>query len=132
MRETLAWRNNGGDPPERGHVYAATPDVWVEELIDQPRLQRKTVSAIHMPRWASRLTLEVTDVRVQRVQEISWSDAIAEGMKDPRRAAIRIDPERGPIGAFKDLWDSINGPGSWASNPWVWAITFRRVERTNP
>lgn len=87
--------------------------------------------SIHLPRWASRLTLIVTDVRVQRLQDISEEDAKAEG----------VDPETSPLGrpgwfgaagikassakgAYRHLWDSINGPGAWAANPWVSAITF--------
>lgn len=92
--------------------------------------------SIFMPRFASRLTLEVTDVRVERVADISPEDAKAEG------AAYRITPGGdlsgvfegcGPINYpahFRDLWDSINGstPGrSWDDNPWVWIVDFKRV-----
>lgn len=85
--------------------------------------------SIHMPRWASRITLTVTDVRVQRLQEISEADAIAEGF--PNRWALdrRGTPgaplvELNPIRWYRDLWDSLNGAGAWASNPWVAAYTF--------
>jgi hypothetical protein len=108
--------------------------------------------SIHMPRWASRLTLEITDVRVQRVQEITDSDALAEGVT---REYLPPDPDsfhppgsygfvchpgevgtdakiwRTPQEAFASLWDSRNAkrPGCrWADSPWVWARTFRRVE----
>lgn len=89
--------------------------------------------AIHMPRWASRITLEVTDVRVQRVQEISDSDALAEGALsyDPNAALMRADElkEGDARYLFRTLWDRINGKTApWDSNPWVWAITFKRVE----
>lgn len=88
--------------------------------------------SIHMPRWASRLTLEVTEVRVQRVQEISEEDARAEGLPP-------YEPSEGDGGAvegpawyrigFSHLWDSINGKRTpWACNPWCWALTFRRVQ----
>ena len=79
-----------------------------------------------MPRWASRLTLRVTDVRVQRVQEISPSDAVAEGVFGDGRYAT-APPLPYPVATFAELWDSINGkrPGcSWASNPWVWCVSF--------
>lgn len=69
------------------------------------------VSSIHMPRWASRLTLEIIDVRVERLQDCSEADAIAEG----------AEPDR-PYGT---IWKSINGQESWDANPWVWALTFK-------
>lgn len=88
--------------------------------------------SIHMPRWASRLTLVVSDVRVQRVQEISEEDAIAEGITPYRGytssgGTVRnIDNHGNYIAAFCDLWDSLNakrGQG-WDEDPWVAAITF--------
>jgi hypothetical protein len=103
--------------------------------------------SIHMPRWASRLTLEVTDLRVQRLQDISEEDAEAEGA-DYRcdrcgdSGSIRTYGEGGvligeecpdcvdhsPRGDFRELWNSINAKRApWDSNPWVWAITFRQV-----
>lgn len=86
--------------------------------------------AIHMPRWASRITLEVTRVRLERVQSITEDDARAEGVEletaGPvyRYADGRVDARS----VYADLWDTINGAGSWASNPWVWAYDFKRVE----
>lgn len=81
-------------------------------------------SPIHMPRWASRLTLTVTDVRVQRVQEISAADAIAEGIA-PAANSMTIDCDTlNPRDNFASLWNSIHGPGAWDANPWVAAITF--------
>jgi len=81
-------------------------------------------SPIHMPRWASRLTLTVTDVRVQRVQDISAADAIAEGIA-PAANSMTIDCDTlNPRDSFASLWNSIHGPGAWDANPWVAAITF--------
>lgn len=77
-----------------------------------------------MPRWASRLTLTVTDVRVQRLQNISEADAIAEGVDAvplddvPRQAAISRRSD------FAGLWNNINGPDAWDANPWLVALTF--------
>jgi len=81
--------------------------------------------SIHMPRWASRITLEVTAVRVERVGEISLEDAAAEG--DPRPLSAS---ENDSVTWFQHLWDSINAKRgySWDSNPWVWVVEFKRVE----
>jgi hypothetical protein len=76
--------------------------------------------SIHMPRWASRITLEVVSVRVERLQDISRVDAIAEGCCDPDSSTPKL--------AFEMLWQSINGPGSWEANPWVWVVEFKRIE----
>lgn len=90
--------------------------------------------SIHMPRWASRITLEITSVRVERLQDISEADALAEGIPSidtPGAWTLPIpaNPNLPAIylGAFCKLWESINGPGSWDANPWVWAIEFRRL-----
>ena len=78
--------------------------------------------SIHMPRWASRITLEITCVRVERLVDISEADAKAEGV--PELENPMLDCRDG----YFDLWVSINGLGSWEANPWVWVIKFRRVE----
>jgi hypothetical protein len=94
--------------------------------------------SIFMPRWASRLTLEVTDVRVQRLQDISEEDAIAEGaplmgptLSDEQRIVggdHRTQGTHPHTMAFAVLWDTPNDERApWISNPWVWAITFRRA-----
>lgn len=85
--------------------------------------------SIHMPHEASRITLEVTNVRVERLQDISWLDAIAEGIKDPKVAALRIDDEVGTVQKFRKLWDSIySKKHPWDSNPWVWVYEFKVLE----
>lgn len=92
--------------------------------------------SIHMPRWASRITLEITDIRVERLNEISEVDAKAEGIqeyKGPLRWMRYIDAVTNEAAhnsardAFVSLWESINGAGSWAANPWVWVIEFKRA-----
>lgn len=88
--------------------------------------------SIHMPRWASRLTLEVTDVRVQRLQEISEADALAEGVEKNEHGydsyILNHAYFKDARMSFSSLRESINGLGSWAVNPWVVAITFERIE----
>lgn len=129
-----AWRFD--DAEMNSVTPAALPEQPELVLYEADRLffdddDRRRRSPIHMPRWASRITLRVTDVRVQRVQEISWIDAVAEGAHDPRRAMMRIDPDTGCVAAFRDLWNSINAKRGygWDVNPWVVALTFERESR---
>ena len=88
--------------------------------------------SIFMPRWASRITLEIVSVRVERLQDISEEDAIAEGVTvhmDAVITAATIPGVKGPAYLeYFDLWESINGPGSWDANPWVWVIEFKRIQ----
>ncbi|MEN0626664.1 hypothetical protein AAIG33_04385 [Phytobacter ursingii] len=94
--------------------------------------------SIHMPRWASRITLEITGVRVERLQNISETDAEAEGIdmealfdaQDCYDCIADHNMTGRPTvtGAFKYLWESIYGEESWQANPWVWVIEFQRVE----
>lgn len=101
--------------------------------------------SIHMPRWASRITLEVASVRVERLHDISEADAKAEGAdrdfspcepedrEDPREVGYSSASDVALYEAtahrrfFRSLWESINGADSWAANPWVWVVEFRRV-----
>ena len=89
--------------------------------------------SIHMPRWASRLTLEVTGVRVERLRDISEADARAEGIVDggcltcgEPEPCNCWNPEPSAVDSFVWLWQSIHGPDSWHANPWVWVVEFRR------
>src|SRR5690606_15033102 len=91
--------------------------------------------SLNMPRWASRITLEVTEVRAERLHEITEADAISEGVAaNPYVMCDGTVDELMSISArdnFRALWDTINGkrPGcSWEANPWVWAVSFRRLE----
>jgi hypothetical protein len=80
-----------------------------------------------MPRSASRLTLEITDVRVEKLHEIDDADAMAEGVRF--NAGPLRNGHTSALSAFKSLWDSINGKRvPWDSNTWVWVISFRRLE----
>lgn len=86
--------------------------------------------SIHMPRWASRITLEITGVRVERLQEIKPIDTVAEGVYEPK---LNYGKAEGPyaIATFANYWDSINAKRGypWDSNPWVWVIEFERVDK---
>lgn len=111
--------------------------------VDSAARDRKFRPSIHMPRWASRIQLEITGVRVELLNDISEADAIAEGVKPvvipkpfPNAGKLAYlgygDHPRSYIDtardSFKTLWESINGAGSWQANPWVWVIEFKRVE----
>lgn len=157
LRET--WRYHGwtedGAPwikyaaDDSTRLVERIPDEWSDRLadiwadlsddanmaIDGRAADRKWRPSIFLPRWASRITLDVVGVRVERLQEITENDARAEGV-NPSDAHIVIkdgdrqhDMERTHRGAFACLWDGINGDRApWASNPWVWRVEFRRVQ----
>ncbi len=103
----------------------------------------KWTPSIHMPRWACRTVVELTDVRVERLQEITAEDAINEGVRCLGDGTYDRDDFSGcwtnysrtettaywnsPVDSFHSLWESINGKGSWAQNPYVWVLTMRKV-----
>ncbi len=82
--------------------------------------------SIHMPRWASRILLEITDVRVERLHDMSEADAKAEGASP---ATYKITPPEAVYRVgFGDIWRGIYGQENWLSNPWVWVIEFKRIQ----
>lgn len=120
---------------------------WYPDLISGT--EGRWTPSIHMPRWASRITLEITGVRVERLNSISEADAKAEGLaeitKDGSLFKFGIPDrdgypgtddkgwpwtewERNPVNAYCKLWQSIYGADSWQANPWVWVVEFKRVE----
>ena len=141
------WRNGWRD---WAGAYAPGDRLWVRETFsrdgqsDGECLYRATVDddtgyyaeeiaeirwrpSIHMPRWASRLTLTVTDVRVQRVQEISLGDICAEGLA---RSIYDFAPVQRGFDAWAGLWNRMHRHDAWDTNPWVFALTFT-VEHRN-
>jgi hypothetical protein len=113
--------------------YAA--DESVRRWGDFHDVRGKWRPSIHMPRWASRITLEVTNVRCERLREISEVDAQAEGVAWPNPDTDVINGKRHPtcIDAFAKLWDDINANRGfpWDSNPWIWAVEFKTTECIN-
>jgi hypothetical protein len=108
-------------------ISRTNPPIQNQELkiLDLKRRKREgwiLSSSLFMPRWASRLTLEITEIRVQRLQEISEADCLAEGL-------TMFDADDIPLEIqYEQLWDSINGKTHpWKSNPWVWVINFKKL-----
>jgi len=151
VRETWQYADwtEEGDP----HIgYAADgkriliedyPEAWAKRLeevwcelsapknydIDNRAADRRWRPNIHMPRWACRILLEVTGVRVERLQGISEPDAMAEGVFSWWRETDECSSDHpAPSVIFRHLWESIGGASSWDANPWVWVIEFRRVK----
>ena len=125
----INWKNGNGDFEdywEQCHYCATDPEPELACFSDKCRQCDENGGgshwkpSIHMPRWASRITLEITDVRVERVHEITGKEVLLEGVgKDcvyPRRV-------------FEVLWNKIYGLNDWNSNPWVWVIEFKRKEK---
>lgn len=102
-------------------------DLWRKEV------GHKWTPSIHMPRWASRITLEITGVRVERLQDISEGDALSEGLIPERCDHVRRSCQEVGCcgdtarGEFSALWQSIYGAESWNANSWVWVVEFKRV-----
>jgi len=125
------------DIPEGAPIWYLVDGERPVSEFDEAPIWGRSRPSIHMPRWASRLSLEVTGVRVERLQEIGETDARSEGCKpvllgDRPGHLGRERSYRTSVGVFQDLWDSINdkrGAG-WASNPWVWVVTFKKIEAT--
>lgn len=87
-------------------------------------------SSIHMPRWTSRITLEIVDIRVERLLDISEEDARLEGIDlGGFQSMTEGIAGREHRIKFRELWETINGPGSWDANPWVWVVEFKRIEQ---
>lgn len=118
VKETWACLPHGGLIPVP--VYRADGDHQVFDTI------KKWSSPLFMPRWASRLILEITNVRVERLQEITEEDAIKEGI-DIQKPYPEVGGQAN-VYSFSKLWDSLNGKKHpWSSNPFVWIIEFKRL-----
>ncbi|MBP2508158.1 hypothetical protein J2855_001793 [Agrobacterium tumefaciens] len=128
------WRTSGSLDSRAPRDLPRTAAILCNADEFKPVWAGKHRQAMHMPRWASRLTLTVTDVRVERLQDISHEDALAEGIVQlDRKAWIGGGPLYGlhqgeghdtATGAYNRLWRDINGDGSWAANPWIVVYTF--------
>lgn len=122
VRET--WAEAGAGAPDLKLYRANYPEHVPSHFENVPKVEDiRWTPSIHMPRWASRILLEITDVRVERLNDISECDAAAEGA--PTELCLIGDKHY--LG-FRSLWKSIYGEESWQANQWVWVIEFKRVE----
>lgn len=143
VRETFGFevRNLGGTPHDKVVYRATEPEAVHCYGCNGEEIKMKWKPSIFMPRKHSRITLEITGVRVERLNDISREDALSEGI-DRWDDTASITPYRNyrkgqegemdlhcscPERSFMTLWESINGPGSWNDNPWVWVVEFRRA-----
>lgn len=135
VRETWARDSEDGALFYRADVGTGNEaDDW-QHNIDVGASGYRWRPSIHMPRAASRITLEITGVRVERLLDISQKDCIAEGIESVDAGVWRdygfpepcVDGFATPRKSYLSLWEQINGPGSWYANPWVWVVEFRRV-----
>lgn len=104
--------------------YAADGGPAPEFITLDDNLVQRWKPSIHMPRWASRILLEIVNVRIERLQDISEADATAEGTPH----SLGHPAGRTAVENFEHLWECINGDGSWSANPWVWVIEFKVVK----
>lgn len=124
---------NYSDGWEKEVLLLEDIELGIDEVSQAERaFKKKTVPSIHMSRWASRINLEITDIRVERLNDISEEDARAEGCKvqEPiKQLDKKFIHRKYPQKVFMELWESINGKGSWDINPWVWVIEFKKSEQ---
>lgn len=146
-----AWQGPLLESDEQVDEFRQSPDIYKKpgfcayratdtlDAIDEDGKELGWRPSIHMPRWASRILLEITGVRVERLQDISEDDAKAEGAdclvtenctaENRALLAMPLMDDATPYrNGYALLWESINGDGSWAANPWVWVVTCKRVE----
>ncbi|HBW9906523.1 TPA: hypothetical protein MFX78_00060 [Klebsiella pneumoniae] len=114
-------------------LWSIPDDAYWKPHTKEHKFEGAWRPSIHMPRWASRILLEITDVRVERLNSISQEDAQAEGLELTGWRPTYSDPDSGgevltPYDNFAQLWESIYGEENWKANPWVWVIKFKRVE----
>lgn len=131
VRET--WAQAGASAPDL-KLYRANYPENVPSHYENVPLEKdvRWKPSIHMPRWASRILLEIADVRVEQVQSISQADAIAEGAPLSHPSIDAVSQDQGfpdfSRSWFGQTWQSIYGAESWQNNPWVWVIEFKPIE----
>lgn len=114
-----------GPGTTRGVYYPADGEMGDVHFYEKPEKAKdmkpsRNTPGIHMPRWASRILLEIKDIRLERLNDITLDDCKAEGI------ASTCDADY--VQAYQKLWNRLNGSGAWGINPWVWVIEFNRVK----
>lgn len=138
-----SWRAaRGWDSTKPREIHSGSPIVFPADgnalnqdgwEADEPREYGKLRPSIFMPRWASRISLETTAVRVERLNDISEKDSISEGVERDSDGWIDYQMPstqccQSPKDSFRTLWESLNGSGTWDENPWVYVLDFKRIE----
>lgn len=139
-----AWRLDSLTVESAGVVFRASPSDLPRKILTSTLANAKLTSAregwrspLHMPRWASRLTLELLDIRVQKLQELSEADAIAEGVERAPggngwrnyQSPASDRPFDKPVDSYRSLWLTLHGGEAWSQNPVIVAIRFRTHAR---
>ncbi len=121
-RPFLTWKNyDNGEYFTIPHYRATEPEPHIVPYgLDEDDDKTRWKPSIFMPRWSSRITLEITNIRVERLQDISDKDAIEEGVDRTNTSIPTYASQR-----YMMLWNSINGKDSWGENPWVWVLEFK-------
>lgn len=120
--DAVRYSADGNEIPIKNHPLDA--DMWLD-LYRYRGGEGRVVPSIHMPRWASRITLEITGVRVERLQAITIGDICKEGLAE---SMYEFKPVTQAFPSFEHYWNLLHGEESWQANPWVWVIEFKRVE----
>lgn len=126
VRETWTIEDCGAHVSVKAEAWpTGFPMGRVQYVADDPNAHYwNKRPAIFMPRWACRMVLEVVDTRIERLHACSPEDAMAEGVGWNRPAGEKVE---NPVACYEAIWEAINGVGTWANNPWVWVIDFRRI-----
>ncbi|MBW1251986.1 hypothetical protein [Pantoea allii] len=143
----IDWNNNlaKGGGQEAARIYRASceqrpgnyglwsipDDAFWKPHTENMHYEGTWVPSIHMPRWASRITLEITGVRVERLNSMTERDAIAEGCVGGHNSIPGYHYSATPHEHFHHVWQSIYGDDSWQANPWVWVIEFKRLDNAD-
>lgn len=125
VKETFAPKVTSDIQTNPVTIYKANYPGTEKEVTEyMKKFGHKWKPSIHMPKAAARIWLQIEEIRVQRLQDITYQDILQEGMPKP------LGDYSSPVDWFETLWTKINGSGSWDANPWLWVITFKVISTT--